>query len=426
MLIGFYNINSFINNNIGTVNPIGELSELGNTYSRTISQYAGTKGNLSIFDVGDLTISQRVLTQQVCTQIAGMLDNIVNYNTSSGNLLANFQAELGNTVTNLSLGLPILNPDDNQLYPTWIQFDTVQQGLVWTFKIWLSDTDFRNNYPAGHIQLIFPISNLAHLFSDYTGSAAIVNALKPTSLTILAANQVTDVVTGYDEMTIRVYNANDITQFFDFPVLVAFNGGDLFCNRVNYFKAFKDAILAVPGLTLAQWLTVIPSLEPLNKYYVLPNWINTAIVNLAVQSPICSPTILVSAPDAFAAKYFPDYTLQQVSDYLNYTVAMYKSLGLYIVPDLLNLDGRLPWRVKLPDYFLVSLNDLNIQQMSVATQNVVVLLDRMIRFAETYTVDTVLPDTITIEKRGTLLYACSSIENIQLCVLTRASSIATG
>lgn len=424
MILGFYEIDGFINNTNNAVNPVGEISELGRTYSRNVSQYAGLKGVLNIFDLGTLTTGQQAVQNTATGAVAFLLDNIVTYNTSSGSVLADITAGLGNTVTNVTIGPNILNPVDNYLYPVWIKFTTQQQGLSWTYQVWLNNADFIENYPLGQFQFIYPVSSLLNLYTEYAASAAAVAALTPTSLTTLAAAQVTTAVTGYDSLTVKVVDVNDTTQHFLLPVLIAYNGGKTYCNALNEFSAFKTAVLASGNLTLQQWLAVIPSLVPLNKYYVNVNWNNPAIENLAVASPILSPTIPVTDSTTIATKYFSDYASGVVSEYLNYTVAVYKSAGLYILPDFNNLNGMISWQNLFPDYYLVNLSDINLQQMSPITQNVVALLDQLIRFAEVYTTSISLPAGYTVQTRGNYTYVISSVDTTQLAVLTRASAIA--
>ena len=425
MLLGFYTADTFISNASNTINPVGELSEIGYTYSRSVEKYIGNKGNLDIFNFGTLTTQQETLLQTVCSSVVLLIDNLVDYNTSSGALFSDVTALLGATVTDITLGNSVLNPVDGKLYPEWIEFTTLQQEDSWTFKIWLVDASFLTQYPLGQFEFINPLVNLQNLFYNFAASKATVLALTPTSLITKAASQIKAPVTGFDTLTIRVFNYLDQTQYFDMPVAVAFNGGIIHNNAAAYLTAFKDALLAGGVITLAQWLVILPSLVPINKYYVVVNWQNAAIINLAIPAPICSPTIKVASANTVATQYFPSYAYNEVDEFLDYTVALYKSVGLYILPALDNLDGRVSFRTKFDDYFLIPLSDINIEQMSPTTQNMTIVLDQLIRLAEVYKENMVLPnELVSIQQHGNFTYVCRTIDSTLLCVITRASALA--
>jgi len=419
MIQGFYTINSFINNTPGAINPVGELSEIGTTYAKSIQYFTGSNGTLNVFDVGGLSGSISSLAAVAVTALNG----VPGYNTSSGTLINNMLAALGNGTSNVSIGNGVLNPIDNLLYPEWIQFNVTASGNTVSFKVWLVNASFLSQYPLGQIQLVYPINNLQLLFTNYTASAFAINSLNPTSLITDVATQVTGVVTGITTFTVNVYNAADTTQFFSMPIAVAYNGGPVFCNMANYILKLKSDLLASGAQTLNQWLNIIPALLPLSKFYFVPNWGNAAISNSALATPIISPTITVTDTTSFASTYFPDYASSHIVGFLDYTVMMYKSIGLFVLPDFTNLDGPLTFKAKFPDYFLVSVSDINLEQMSQVTVQMAVALDQVVRFAETWTTSTVLPAGYVLETRNNQTYVNVNVTGATLSVLTRHSAL---
>ena len=426
MISGFYTMDASVSNIDNSTNPVGELSELGRTYARNVTTYFGSNGFLEVFNTGQLTGNQTDILQQALTNVAGLLSNIVNYNTSSGTILADIAAELGSSVSGVAIGNTVLNPVDNVLYPEWIAFTSTQLAVSFEFKIWLVNTAFLADYPYGQFELIYPVTNLALLYTDFETSKNTVSLLNPTSLISLASQRIHHSVTGYTSFTIRVYNRLDQAQFFDLPILVAYNGGNLYNTQSAFLEQFKTEVLQSGILTLEDWLVVIPSLIPVNSYYVLPTWDNVAVSNLALIAPLGSPTIAPFTGVSIATRYFAEYTQPEVVNYLNYSVVLYKSLGVYVLPDIGNLDGRIPFRTKFHDYFLVPLSNINIEQMSVLTQNMTVLLDQLVRFAETY-IDgqLILDEAISIQHHGIYTYVCKTVNSIKLCVLTRATALTT-
>lgn len=422
MIYGFYEIKGFLGNIPNSPNPIGEISSVALTYSKTIKEYPTANGVLHVFDVGTLTSGQSTNLNSSCSNVAALLNGIPGYNSTPGTLLLDIETALTNAATNVTIGASILNPIDSTNYPAWVSFTITENSQSYTFMIWLSNNDFLNNYPLGNIQLIFPISNLADLYNNFTTSKATVNALSLTDFVNLGSN-ISGVITNTTSFTVLVQETTDSTQTFQFPVYVAYNGGPIYCNHNNYFQAFVNAVLASSTLTLSQWLAAIPSLVPVNTFLIVVNWQNTAVSNGSLANPICSPTIPVVDASPLASTYFPDYTLGQVSGFLDYTCAMYKSVGLYILPLLGNADGRLTWSAKFPDYFLVGLTDVNLGQMSVLTQTMASTLNSLIAFAETYVTGVTLPSGVSVLTRGNKTYVCQTVNSVQMCVLTRASVV---
>lgn len=422
MITGFFNINSFMSHDSNNPNVIGDISSVALTYSKNIEEFTSTLGTLYVFDKGGLSGPQITAFNSTCSTIATLLNGIINYTVGGAGLLIDMETALTGSAITVSIGNSILNTIDSKNYPTWVEFTITESALSWTFKVWLSNTDFITNYPLGNIQLIYPFTNLQILYTSYLTAQADVAALTPISMSTIASGSVTGVVTGYASFQVLVQNPADYTANFQFPVLVAYNGGNDYCNQNNYFAQFVTEILASGSYTLDQWLAVIPSLVPVNAYYFVVNWANTSINNGLSVLPLYSPTVAALATTTLATTYFSDYTMPQVENYIEYTTSMYKSLGMYVVPDIGNTDGRVTWQSKFPDYFLVALDDVNYARMSIGTQEMITMLNQLLSVAETFTSGT-LPTGVTTLIRGSNTYLCQTLGTVQIRVLTRASTL---
>jgi hypothetical protein len=419
MINGFFNIDSFINNSTNATNPIGEISAKGLTYERDVKQYVGVKGTLLQFGISNSTVYIDSNIQAIGANVVTLLDNLVNVTTPSGSLLADITSSLGNTVSAITIGEATLNPVDNKLYPNWITFTVLIEGNSIDLKIWLSNEVFLTEYPLGYIKLIYPIADIQTLYDDYLTNRTTVQALTPSSLIKITHDAITYPVTGFDSLSVRVYNRLNTAQYFNLPIAVAYNGGSIYCNKTSFMETFKNELLSGGIIPLEDWLVVIPSLVPLNKYYIVPNWANTALPNQLVVSPICSPTIAIESVDIVANAHFSQYNVADVVGYLDYSVAIYKSIGFFVLPDIGNSDGRIRWRAKFSDYFILPLTDLNIGQMSPRTKTVSIALDQLLHLAETYTVGDTLPAGFKVEVYATKTYITKSVETILLLVSPR-------
>ena len=433
MIYGFFAINKYALNGITPnqtlpqqVNTIGDIQNKGLTYSRDLNSYISNSGILYIFDVGTLTNEQQAVVKTVNKNLALLLDNTVNYNTSSGSLLTDLEAVLGTGITSLTLGASIISSVDEVVYPSSMTFTFTNMSYSWNYKIWLSNSNFLAEYPLGEFNLITPVTNLLTLYNNYNAAKADVDNSGVTDLINMVNTQMSGIaLTGIASFSLKVFNINDTTEFFDLPIIVPYTAA-LACTQYNFFNSFKNQLLSLGTMTIDDWVKVIPELIPLDEYYIKPNWKNTALADMTVVSgfsQICSPTISALDPVSFHTKYFPDYDLSYISAKLNYTVAMYKSIGLLILPNSDNVDSGVAWGIQFQDYFLVPSTDQNALQMSANTQAVVAMLDQLIRYAETYVLGTYAPIHTTIEIHNGLTYLTQYVNTTKLAVLTRASEL---
>lgn len=424
MIYGFLTINGSVSNVPNVTNSVGELSEVGQTYAKSVRTYVESLTRLGVFfnEYDDVYVTTNI--EAICEQAAELLNGFGSY-AGAGALLTNAIDALG-TGVNVSVGAGILNNVDAKTYPEWVQFTLPIVGEVVTFKVWLANTSWLAQYPKGDFDFVLPTNDLQSLWDDFEANKAQVDALTPLSLINKAQNEIVPPVTKYDSFMIRVYKRTDHSKFFDMPICVAVNGGVIFNNTVNYIAAFNALLVDTGPHTLEEWREVIPSLVPLNKFYVIPTWENKAI---ALSDPdlaplVGSPSIVAAKPTSIKTEYFPGLVDDDVFGHLIYTTMAYKSYGLYILADIDNSTGRQTWKETFPDYFVRSINDLSAGLMSPDTLEMSILLDALIRLAETWLDGDDLPVDVTTLDSNNYTYVEKSVGNVTLLVLTYGSWLA--
>lgn len=423
MFYGFLTINTSVSNTPGAINSIGELSEIGYTYAKSIQNYAESASRLSVF-FNEYTDTYIVDNQEsLCAQAAALLNGFSNY-ADSGTLLAKAVAALG-TAVDVSVGLGILNNKDSKVYPEWVQFTLPLVDHTVTFKVWLANGSWLEQYPKGEFQFVLPTNDLQSLYNDFEGNRSVVAGavLNPITMLTKAQNETVQPVTKYDNITLRVYKRTDHSKHFDMPIIIPVNGGSIFNNNKNYIAAFIDLLVDTGPHTLEEWLLVIPGLVALDKFYVIPTWGNKAVALPSPNNPpvVGSPSIIPGSLLDFKQEYFPEMAPDTVFGHLVYTTMAYKSYGLYILADIDNGNGRLNWKVTFPDYFVRSVSDLSAGLMSTATLEMSILLDALIRVAETWEPGDDLPVDVTVEIAYNYTYLLKSVGNTTLAILTYKS-----
>lgn len=423
-VLGFLNINSFVSNTDGVTNSVGEISPKSYTYSREVKSYVSTDTNFLVFDITTLTGPEQAVIEAVNADAASKLNAVAIGLPGSIAMLTEVTTALGANVAGISIGPEVLNTVDGLNYPAWIEFTLTSNGFDWLIKVWLVDAYFDTEFTECFVEVILPFTDLTLMYLNYPLVVSTVEALDTGSLINTASSQITDPVTGYQHLTLELFNVNDLSQSIQIPFLIAYNGSTVVCTTTEFINAIQILLEASGSYTLAEWIIIIPDLVPINTYRVVANWGNIAVDNLALAAPLCSPTVDLIDGVGIAAAYWPGILEVDVLSHLQYSVALYKSIGLYLLPDENNPDGRLNWKTKFPDYLVIATNDSNISQLSTTTQTVIITLDQMIRLAETYVTGDTLDAGITKEVFGSYEYLSKRVLSIKLTVLTRESFLA--
>lgn len=413
-IYGFLNINKFFNGQAG-INPVGQISPKGMTFG-TSAEYAADNSNsqLIVFKPELLPV---IATVEWMTGLATQLSNVVGYTDSQASLLNNLITVLGVRFTNINIGDTVLNPVDNKGYPSYIKFTYTTTLGSCIFKVWLTNTNFMSEYPDGDITVVSPIVNISDLFNNFNACKALVDNLTPMSIiNEVAALNLSLPETGIYTNIFRVNNKTNVAQWFNLPVAFVYHGSPIHNNPTSFLQAFVDYLLTHSAITLAQWESVIPSILPTDKFYVIPSW-NDLAVSVGVN--IGSPTINVydNVGHVVAATYFPELATADVYNFMDYTVLQYGSYGIYVMPDISNADGRIPFRTKFNDYFLVPTNDVLINKQSVDTQNAIVMLTNLVRYASDPATLVTVPTGHELEIKNGNTYLLGTVNRVTFAVL---------
>lgn len=424
MIYGFLTVHNFINNVPNVVNSIGEISEVGATYAKSVKSYNNTDTKLSVFF--NAHTDQYILDniETLNAQAALILNGIASYVHTTGVLVDTTNAL--STAVDVSVGAGIVNQIDDVVYPEWVQFTLPVVGHTVTYKVWLANSSWLTQYPKGEFEFVLPINDLQSLWDGFEENQALVRALTPLTLTQKAAIEIVPPSTGADSFTVHVYKRTDHSKHFDLPIYVSYNGGPLWNNYDNYIAAFIDILVNTGPHTLEEWKTVIPGLVALNKFYVIPIWGSKAVAALSSMDPpvAASPSIVMEAPTAIHTEFFPALADEDVLGHLVYTVMSYKSYGLYILASIDNDNSRQKFNVVYPDYFVRSVNDISANLMSNETLEMAIMLDALVRVAETWYEGDDLPIDVTTVENGIYTYLSKSAGAITLNVLTFESWLA--
>ena len=421
-IFSFLTIHSLNDNNVSSNNPVGELSTHAISYSLDILKYNTPNTKLHNFWNEDATVPEATGLDANSAIVAARFNNITADVVGGGAMVDKMIGMLGANISGVSVGADVLDPIDNKEYPSWVAFTYTDGTEYYTYKIWLANAIFEVEYPRATYDVVFPLDNPQLMYTDFATAQLAVASSSMASM-LAKVNQLGHCITGSESIALTVFKLNDIGQSFPIDVVVTWNGGPSASNISDLLGAIGDALVDGGVNDIDDWIIVIPGLSPVNKFFIVPEWGNPAITYLNLGA-IYSPTTDLARFETIRTTYFPDILpANDVLNYLNYSVAIFKSVGFFALPNKGNLDGRLTFSEKHPTYFAVPVNDSNVNPMTPETRAFTIKLDQMLALAETWTVGDVLTTGIILEIRSGKNYLTTRVGDVEMSVLTKYSVI---
>lgn len=425
ILRGFISYPSLINNDLGEVAPIGELSKHAYTYSRETGihrniQFPDT--TLYAFDTQtsdgawvDLPPAYRDTVLSFSRDIyadarQGRFSDDVNITHQ------HISGSFSNLIENLKLGEMVTNGD--VWMPEWVSFNLKNHDAF--IRLWFSDHAFQRQYGQYEYAFIPPVENL----DDLHGSLTQVRA----ALEQRTYQKITEVIEQergeypYTRLIARQFAWVGETQeiLTDWTVLVYGEAGsDYDSIRV----ALGEWIVANSSFTREEWLDVLPDIFAPTEFIITPLWHLYAIPNKTVQAGIHTPLVAISETDTILKKTLRGigYTITERFQNTLSTTHPYKSLAIYMTGSGANRDGKHRISDHFSDYIHVSQQNPDFARMSPNTQRWIRKLSEMLFLSETLTETSLLPAGYYRVVREDVLYLGVSVDGILYLVVSRKS-----
>lgn len=428
LIKGFYNVPSLVVNVDGQVSPIGELSPISKTFTRTLAEYKDPDINLvsfTTFTSTDASNEYFVLDGAMVNGIATIgeyvVDTIINgsgFNTLNELIqdLESSQSTIGtdyNAGPFVSIGL--------MSFPSWISWTTLVSGEEHQIHMWLADAAFRTQYKDFTIIVIPPLETLDLFFGTFS---SVYNLMQNRSTEDLF----TDIQNAagnlpYTRSAVRTYNwvnPNNTTQTVptEWGVVIYGEAGN---NEDHIRSAIVEFILDNSMRPRADWKVIFPSLFVGTEFVIVPFWDRISIEN---QSPAASLYSAIIRPNDLA-----DYALLAMAGYdevyirtvVEGSFFTYKNLAFTMYGGSENIDGKVRLHEKFPDYLPINPQVPDFSRMAPITQGWVNLINEMLPIAESLTDTTSLQPYMSIIVREGVTYLGSRYDNTLYLIAARSN-----
>lgn len=424
ILNGFVKIKPKINNAVGVISPVGELSTYSQTFTKELAEFDDARwGDVafvvfkSVSDTGKVVVARSYaehileVSQQVydfCNNFSGQITQL----DVANNLMASY---LG-TVSSLVIGPMVTGAGITM--PEWISWtnNTFNNNSI---KVWYSDPALRLQYPDYEVVVIPPIDSIDTFFLPMLDVKAALAARTPS----MSAELVQEAKVGNPETIYRIDDFEyvcvtnpEYRPRVSWNLLVYGTAGD---NNDLIKMAIKDYCLSNSSRPLSDWAVIFPDIFKTTEFIITPFWENIAIPNRISQvgmfSPIVSPKMaLTTIKNKF------DISLgTHIEDNLMIMGHNYRSVVMGVFGGTENKNSKFKITDYFPDYIDVGTNSPDFSRMSKNTQKWVYMLAELLQIAETPNAVPTLPARIKKMTRNGITYITQSFNSILYMVAVK-------
>lgn len=428
-LQGFSKIKPKINNSIGVISPIGELSTYALTFTKELAEYENVQwpdisfvsfsstdsdtGKQTVpSDYSNLLIEVSQFIYAYCVSYQGVptrLD-IANYinNTFTGRL------------TNIAIGDVIAGAGMNIC--EWISFSAVG-SQVNTLRTWFTDSAFTRQYENYDILVIPPIDNLDDFFkpiADVKTALAARSQTRTMELIDIAKNKHPETLIRGDEFTFSPSSNPEYRPVVSFMTIHYGVAGD--SNDITK-TAIKDYLVNNSNYTAQQWATIFPDIFKTTEFIVLPRWDLVAIPNKTNQTGLNSPMVNMKETSELLYSFYPTYTRLHIDTNSRLTTYPYMSVSVAIFGGTENRDEKFAITDYYPDYICVGTSSTDFSRMTRKTQEWALMMNQLLMIAENPDKYSTLPNRVKKLKRGNINYITQVMDNILYLVAVKSTYV---
>lgn len=437
---GFVQIKTLIDNTLSTIAGMGELSDLGHSYSREKGVYSTTAYPTLEFicfsgiETDGVTetktkLPQSVLDSEFFPVLGTFIDQILN-NSAGADLAALAEyvrthhssvvgtVDFGTVVSVTVSGAALQTPE-------WIQFTHPSNQNTWRF--WLVDASFVSQYDEYEIVVVPPFTPISNFFLSGSAVETLLKAVTVTSMiTKMDAAKNNVPVSFMDVKSYDYHNPNKPTQTVFVQALfglmiygAAGNNDDAKRQAIADYLSANDS-----AHDRDDWIAILPDIFKRTEFLFIPQWASYAIPNRTLEAGIYSPFLNAKASITDMKALLTDVNAVHLETYLTNFTHTYKSLAVSLVSGSENRNNYYHLSDVFPDVIMVNTASTDFNRMSAATQAFVIILDKLVQYAESLTTRTALPTGYSRVKRSGKTFVSYSIDNIQYLVYAKLNTTA--
>ena len=416
---------TLVDNTLGVVNTVGELSAWSTTYSKDRTMYFHpTNDELVLTSFSSkkdgkhynipLTTQQHILdvskwVYDTCIAKGGEV--------YANELLADILVKFGKVANTFQCGVVVKDAKGIWM-PSWISWKTTAKEET-NIRIWFSDESFRETYDEYEIVVVPPIAVLDDFFK-------VSNNVKTTVEARTLPERMDDIQAAKQELPETIIR----TEKFDYvDPLLATNKiathwdviiyGDAGNNVDSVKDAIIDYILKNTKKTREEWTAIFPDIFKRTEFVLFPHWNNYAMPEKVTEAGIYSPIVTVSKLFEEVKPFVADYPEGHVREHMQVFSHPYKAIAITSVAGNENRDNLYKLTNVFPDYIAQASTSQDFNRQQKNTREWAELLNKMLLVAEEMTEYSDVPRGMTKLKRHDKTYLVINYGNIHYLVVAK-------
>lgn len=434
ILKAFAQIGPLVDNAVGVVAPIGELSDMSKTFAREKTYHVHAEFPNEALTSFSYKVNDKPtqLTDAIAYQALVAVNWV--YVQAKGGFLDErkdsfqqlFKQNNGDKYDLIDSGTMIAF--GRYWAPEYIEIAPVNKSGDTRWKIWFADSSFANQYDEYTILVIPPLLPVDQFYDSYNDVKDLVAGIRQDE--VLARADVAKGVFPYTVLRPDVFtwqDKSDKTLRLD-TVWITIVYGAAGNNLDAVKEAIRTYILANSTHNRDQWAEVFPDLFTSTEFIITPLWNNYSVPNEVRETGVYSGIIPGVAALSLAQKTAKGakYTDAHVAKVWSGVPTQYKSLMTVIVGGPENRDGIDMFAERYPDYMNVPTTYIDFMRMSQDTRGFVMMLVDMLAKAEEMTPNTGVPSGYNRLVRDGIVYIAKSYNKFLFLVVTKYSVQALG
>lgn len=427
VLKGFVEVTALTNNTVGSISPLGELSNVSLSYAKEKGYYSKADAiNVELISFTSTDDNNKIETPAKYHSHVLEMSQWVFERAVEGTLSDDAEqfrslllAEYGSIMADVIVGKMVAAK--GSWMPSFISWTLDDGGEDNEIRIWYADEAFKAQYDDYEVIVVPPLVPV----DTFQKVKSEVKPLLDKFNLPDHHKSVGEYTDGhpYTNLVTNEYLWHDredesATLMTNWSVAIYGIAGN---NPIVIKKAIADYILSQSAYLREDWIPVFPDIFTSTEFTIIPMWHNRSVPDESVRGELYSPIVSYNELPTLASKYVNIDVAGHTEENLQISTVHFKSLAFFTVGGIENRDKKYKLSEIFPDYALIQTTSADFNRLEARTTEWIIKLQGAIIEAEEMDEYSYLGVNFSRIERDGKVFVGFSYEDILYLILSRGS-----